>query len=109
MTSDGPASLGLPTVASAASALQAHFASRLHLGPKPSGPPNAPSLAERLGLVPATQRPPPLSPDQWLAVRLQSLARGDSTGDCAICLRSFRAEGQASPLDACACFSGMQR
>lgn len=80
-----------PAVTLSAAAFQAHLSSRLQLGGACSPATPGLSLAQRLGLVPS---PPRLTPQQWLAVELASRARGDSAGECSICCRSFKTDGQ---------------
>lgn len=95
--------MGACSPALSAAALQAHLAARLQLAaPAPRGG----SLAQRMGLVPAP--PPPLSPAGWLEVQAQSRLRRDSAGECAICLRAFRADSQVGGIEepalcCCAC------
>jgi hypothetical protein len=113
------------SAATNASALQAHLAGMLQLGGLGVVKPTEGSLAQRLGLVPGPPPPLTAaawvevslqacrachaagrlesfcSPHTRLTpcstqVHLQSRLRQDSHGDCAICLRPFKAEGQES-------------
>ncbi|KAJ9462229.1 hypothetical protein DIPPA_00192 [Diplonema papillatum] len=69
-------------------ALQQHLASGWGLGGE-RRPRGTPSLAQKIGLVPAREVPEKTTEDQWAAAEVRSEARSDSKDPCAVCHEPF--------------------